>query len=300
VALIECVPNVSEGRRSEIVAALAEAIRGAGGVRLLDCSADAAHHRSVFTFAGPPEAIARAVIALFARAVADIDLRTHRGEHPRLGAVDVVPLVPLDGADMAACVQLARSIGAEVAERFQVPIFLYGEAASSPARKPLENLRRGGFEGLAARMQTAEWAPDFGPATPHPTAGASIIGARPLLIAYNVNLDSTSIEVARAVAASVRTRTGGLPAVKALGLRLGEHGVAQVSMNLTNYQETSIRQAFDAVTREAGHRGVGILDSEIVGLAPAAALDRETAEHIKLRNFSEDLILERRLAGSSG
>src|SRR5437763_5117567 len=186
--LIECIPNVSEGRRREVVAAMADAVRRVPNVRLLDFSSDASHNRSVFTLVGDAAGVEQAVLALFERAVADIDLRAHKGEHPRLGAVDVVPFVPIDGVTMAECVELAKRVGAAIAGRFGVPVYLYEEAASTPARRNLEDIRRGEFEGLAARMATPDWAPDFGPRAPHPSAGASVVGARMPLIAHNINL----------------------------------------------------------------------------------------------------------------
>src|SRR5581483_4555096 len=186
--IIECIPNVSEGRRADVVGRMAAAMAAVPGVRLLDRSSDPSHNRSVFTLAGDKAGVSAAVLALFERAVADIDLRTHKGEHPRLGAVDVVPFVPIDGVTMAECVELAKSVGAAVAERFHVPVYLYEEASTNPARKNLEDIRRGEFEGLADKMKTGGWAPDFGPASPHPGAGASVIGARMALIAYNINL----------------------------------------------------------------------------------------------------------------
>src|SRR6185295_15548473 len=202
--VIECVPNVSEGRRPEIIAAMAEAIRAVDGVRLLDHSSDPSHHRSVFTLAGDAGGVERAVLALFERAVARIDLRTHSGEHPRLGAVDVVPFVPIVGVVMADCVALAKRVGAEVAARFQLPVYLYEEASTNPARKNLEDIRRGEFEGLAAKMATAGWTPDFGPAAPHVTAGAAVIGARMALVAYNINLATDRLDVAKKIAAAIR------------------------------------------------------------------------------------------------
>src|SRR5437867_5388380 len=184
--LIECIPNVSEGRRQAVVAAMADAVRRVPSVRLLDFSSDTSHNRSVFTLVGDAAGVEQAVLALFERAVADIDLRTHKGEHPRLGAVDVVPFVPIEGVTMNDCVELARKVGREIAARFDIPVFLYEEASSNPARKNLEDIRRGEFEGLAAKMASPDWAPDFGPATPHPTAGAMVVGARMALIAYNI------------------------------------------------------------------------------------------------------------------
>jgi glutamate formiminotransferase len=297
--LIECVPNVSEGRRAAVLADLASAVTSVAGVRLLDYSGDTSHNRSVFTLAGGRQPIFDAVLALYERAIAEIDLRSHRGAHPRLGAVDVVPFVPLaGGATMDECVSLAEEVGAEVAERFEIPVYLYEAAARHPARSRLEDVRRGGFEALASRMLLPEWAPDFGPARPHPTAGASAIGARQLLIAYNVNLATTDLGIARQIAAVIRERNGGLPGVKALGLRLEDRGIVQVSMNLTDHERTSMKRAYDAVAREAAAHQVGVLESEVIGLIPAAALGGATPEDLKLRDFTEGKILERRLEGA--
>ena len=208
--IIECIPNVSEGRRPEVVESIAEAIRAVDGARLLDYSSDASHNRSVFTLAGDAAAVKAAVLAMYSRAIEAIDLREHSGEHPRLGAVDVVPFVPIEGVTMAACVALAKDVAAEVASRFGVPVYLYEEASSNPARKNLEDIRRGEFEGLAAKMATPGWAPDYGPSTPHASAGASVIGARMPLIAYNINLATDRLDVARKVANAVRHSSGGL------------------------------------------------------------------------------------------
>ena len=293
--VIECVPNVSEGRRPEIIARMADAIRAVAGVRLLDHSSDAAHNRSVFTFAGDAAGVERAVLALFERAVADIDLRTQRGEHPRLGAVDVVPFVPIDGVTMADCAALAKKVGAEVAARFQVPVYLYEEASANPARKNLEDIRRGEFEGLAAKMATAGWAPDFGPATPHPSAGAAVIGARMPLIAYNINLATDRLDVAKKIAAAIRHSSGGYRFVKAMGIRLEARGIVQVSMNLTNYEKTPIFRVFETVKREAERYGVAVLESEIVGLVPSAALMSAAEFHLQMSGFTLDQILEHKL-----
>src|SRR5713101_3654809 len=293
--LIECVPNVSEGRRPEIVAAIADAIRAVAGVRLLDYSSDASHNRSVFTFAGDANGVEQAVMALFARAVSDIDLRTHRGEHPRLGAVDVVPFVPIEGATMADCVALAKRVGAAVADRFQIPVYLYEEASSNPARKNLEDIRRGEFEGLAAKMATALWKPDFGPATPHATAGATVVGARMPLIAYNINLATNRLDVAKKIAAAIRQSSGGYRFVKAMGITLESRGIVQVSMNLTNYEKTPMFRVFETVKREAERYGVSILESEIVGLVPAAALVDVAGFYLQLEGFKTDQVLENKL-----
>jgi glutamate formiminotransferase len=295
MALIECVPNVSEGRRPEVIESLADAVRSVRGVRLLDYSSDAAHNRSVFTMAGDREALKTAVLALFERAVAAIDLRSHRGEHPRIGAVDVVPFVPIEGVTSDACVALAKDTAADVARRFQIPVFLYEDAASSPARTHLEDIRRGEFEGLAAKMALSEWAPDYGPPAPHPTAGASVIGARMPLIAYNINLATDRLEVAKKIASAIRQSSGGFRYVKAMGVRLEDRGIVQVSMNLTNYEKTPIYRVFDTVKHEAARYGVNILESEIVGLVPSAALVSTAEYFLQLERFTPTQILEARL-----
>ena len=293
--MIECVPNISEGRRLDVVHAIADAVRAVAGVRLLDVSSDAAHNRSVLTMAGPAEPLKAAVLALYSAALQHIDLRTHAGEHPRLGAVDVVPFVPIEGVTMDECVALARDTAREVAARFHLPVFLYEDAATSPARRNLADIRRGEFEGLAAKLAQAEWQPDFGPSRPHPTAGATVIGARMALIAFNVNLATDRLDVAKTIAATVRFSSGGLPFVKALGLALADRGIVQVSMNLTNYEQTPVAVAFDAVAQEAERRGVDVLESEIVGLVPAAALPQAAETRLKLAHFMPEQVLERRL-----
>ena len=293
--VIECVPNVSEGRRPEIVAAMADAIRAIEGVRLLDYSSDASHNRSVLTLAGDAPGVERAVLALVERAVAAIDLRTHRGEHPRMGAVDVVPFVPIEGVTMADCVALARKVGAEIARRFNVPVYLYEEASNNPARKNLEDIRRGEFEGLAAKMASEGWAPDFGPASPHSSAGATVVGARMPLIAYNINLATNRLDVAKKIAAAIRHSSGGYRFVKAMGIMLEERGIVQVSMNLTNYEKTPIFRVFETVKREAERYGVQVLESEIVGLVPSAALNAAAEFYLQIEGFKADQVLENRL-----
>jgi glutamate formiminotransferase len=295
MAIIECIPNVSEGRRPDVVARLAEAIRRTPGVRLLDHSSDASHNRSVFTMAGGADAVKQAVLALFETALPAIDLRNHTGEHPRLGAVDVVPFVPIEGVTMPECVALAKDVGAEVADRFQVPVFLYEEASNNPLRKNLEDIRRGEFEGLAAKMRTQGWQPDFGPAQPHPSAGASVVGARMPLIAYNINLATDRLDVAKKCAAAIRHSSGGFRFVKAMGITLEDRGIVQVSMNLTNYQKTPMFRVFDVVKREAARYGVAVLESEIVGLVPSAALVATAEHHLQLSGFSAAQVLENKL-----
>jgi len=297
--LIECIPNVSEARRADVIASIAESIRAVPTVRLLDVSSDASHNRSVFTLVGDAAGVERAVIGLFARAVAEIDLRTHRGEHPRVGAVDVVPFVPIEGVTMADCVALARKVGAEVAERFGVPVFLYEEASTDPLRRNLEDIRRGEFEGLAAKMASPGWAPDFGPSAPHPRAGASVIGARMALIAYNINLATDRLDVAKKIAAAIRQSSGGFRFVKAMGIKLDDRGIVQVSMNLTNFEKTPIFRVFDTVKREAERHGVAVLESEIVGLVPSAALTAAAGHYLQLERFTPEQVLENKLRAES-
>jgi len=289
--LIECVPNVSEGRQSAVIAGCVQAVRGAGA-RLLDVSSDAAHNRSVLTFVGDEDTVARAVLELFDCAMAHIDLRRHDGVHPRIGAVDVTPFVPLGATSLQECVALARRVGAAVAERFALPVYLYEAAASRPDRANLANVRRGQFEGLAARLADPLWAPDFGPSVPHASAGAAAIGARRPLIAFNINLATDRIDVARRIAASIRESSGGLPCVKALGVPLVDRGLVQVTMNLTDFRVTSMQEVFARVSAEAQRYGVEVAGSQIVGLVPAAALSAAASASLKLREFSDACVLE--------
>jgi glutamate formiminotransferase len=298
VPVIECVPNISEGRRPEVVERIVSALRRVPGARLLDWSSDASHNRSVITLAGDAEALKAAVLVLFEQAIAAIDLRTHTGEHPRMGAVDVVPFVPIEGVTMEDCVALAKETARAVADRFDVPVYLYEEASSNPLRKNLEDIRRGEFEGLAAKMANEGWAPDFGPSIPHASAGATVIGARMPLIAYNINLNTNRLDVAREIAAAVRFSSGGFRYVKAMGITLADRNIVQVSMNLTNFEKTPILRVFEAVKREAERHGVSVLESEIVGLVPAAALLDVALTTLQLTAFSRDQVLENKLRES--
>ena len=293
---IECVPNISEGRRLDVINGLTETLRAVPGLRVLDVQSDPTHNRSVFTLAGTAEGMTAGIPKLFEGAIAAIDLRTHDGEHPRLGAVDVVPFIPIDGVTMAECVTLAKTIAADVAARFGLPVYLYENASTNAARKNLEDIRRGEFEGLAAKMAQPAWAPDFGPAAPHVSAGASVIGARMPLIAYNINLATNRLAVAKKIAAAIRMSSGGLRFVKAMGIPLEDRGIVQVSMNLTNYEKTPIYRVFDLVKREAERYGVQVLESEIVGLVPSAALTQTAEYFLRLEGFSSNQILEKKLA----
>jgi glutamate formiminotransferase len=247
------------------------------------------------TLAGEAAPLKTAILALFEQAVAAIDLRTHRGEHPRLGAVDVVPFVPIEGVTMQECVELAKETAAAVAESFRVPVFLYEEASTNPVRKNLEDIRRGEFEGIAAKMAKAEWKPDFGPSVPHPTAGATVIGARMPLIAYNINLATDRLDVAKKIAAAIRHSSGGFRFVKAMGITLEDRRIVQVSMNLTNYEKTPMYRVFEVVKREAARYGVNVLESEVVGLVPAAALVATAEYFLRLESFKNDQVLETKL-----
>jgi glutamate formiminotransferase len=295
--LIECVPNFSEGRNPEIVAALAAAACSVAGVVLLDQEMDADHNRSVLTLAGPPEAVGEAAIRAVGKAVELIDLNRHRGVHPRIGAADVVPFVPVEGVALEDCVRIAGRVGEEIWRRFQVPVYFYEAAARRPGRVNLEDIRRGQFEGLREEVAVnQERAPDVGEARLHPTAGATVVGARKFLIAYNINLGSADLEIARRIAQAIRFSSGGFRYVKAMGVLLGSRNLAQVSMNLTDFEQTPLHRVFEAVRVEAGRYGVQIVGSEIVGLIPKRALEMAAEFFLRCENFRPDLVLENRLA----
>jgi glutamate formiminotransferase len=293
--VIESVPNISEGRRPEVLEAAVAAMKAVPGLRVLDVQSDKDHNRSVLTVVGDERSLKDGLLALFEVATSRIDLRNHEGEHPRVGAVDVVPFIPIEGASMKDCVALAREVGQTVAERFQVPVFLYEEAAAAPHRRNLEDVRRGQFEGLAERMRDPLWQPDFGPAAPHPSAGAVVVGARMPLIAYNINLGTPDVEIARRIAKAIRHSSGGYRFVKAMGVMLEERNVAQVSVNMTDYKKTPLFRVFETVRSEAARYGVSVIGSEIVGLVPSQALI-DTADHfLRLEDFDPTQILERKI-----
>lgn len=293
--IIECVPNVSEGRDRESVEAMAKAVRQTAGVRLLDVSSDAAHNRSVLTFVGDAAALRAAVLALFRAALSRIDLRSHRGEHPRMGAVDVVPFIPVRGSTVEECVALSRDVGGAIAAEFGVPVYLYEDSASAEHRRNLAEVRKGQFEGFADKMKDPRWAPDFGPSAPHPTAGAVAVGARPFLIAYNINLATRDLTIADRIAKAIRHLSGGFRYVKAMGVELADRGLVQVSINLTNFRKTPLHRVFDCVRAEAERHGVAIVGSEIVGLAPADALYAAAEHYLRLEGFSAEQVLETKL-----
>src|ERR1043166_8730874 len=274
--IVECVPNFSEGRKAEVVARLVEAVEGVEGALVLGTHVDPDHNRSVVTFVAPPEAVVEAAVRVVARAAELIDLNAHAGQHPRMGACDVLPFVPIRGVSVEECVALAHEAGERVWRELGIPVYFYESAAKGPER-----------------------APDVGEARLHPTAGALVVGVRPLLVAYNVTLNTRDVSVARRIARAGRERAGGLLHLKALGFELESRGVVQVSMNLTSYERTNLHQAFEAVRREAERLGVEVIASEIVGLVPQAALDRAAAHFLKLENYSPDLVLENRIAAAA-
>jgi glutamate formiminotransferase len=294
-ALIEAIPNVSEGRDAARLDRLA-AVVGAAGATLLDRTADPSHHRAVFTFAADAVTIARAATALAGAAVAEIDLTAHAGVHPRIGALDVLPFVPLGGATLADAVAIAHAVGHDIGETLGVPVFFYEAASRPPHRRSLEAIRRGGLAGLAARLHEPAWTPDHGPRTLHPTAGAMAVGARGPLVAWNLVLDRPDLALARRIARTIRTSNGGLPCVKALGLPLAHTGQVQVSMNLTDYRTTSMAEVFTAVEIEAQRGGASVAGSEIIGLVPRAALEDFATVAPTFASRHRAAVLEDRLA----
>jgi len=295
-SLVECVPNFSEGRRPQTIRSIGEAIAGVESACVLDTHVDPDHNRSVITFVAEPERAVRAAVNAVRRASELIDMRVHQGEHPRLGATDVLPFVPIRGVTMDDCVRLAHEAGAAIARELSIPVYFYEKAARRPERVNLEDVRRGALELLRQEIAiNAERVPDEGPAQVHDSAGAIAVGARAILIAFNVILHSDDLAVARQIARAIRARNGGLPFVKALGFRLQTRGQVQVSMNLVNYKVTGMTEVYDAIAREADRLQVGIDTAEIVGLVPRDALDHNAAYFPKLENFSESKILEHQI-----
>ena len=295
--IVEVVPNFSEGRDAAKVDAITEAIRSVRGIAILDREMDADHNRSVVTFAGPATAVVEAAFRGVERAIGLIDLRYHTGVHPRVGAVDVVPFVPVEGVTLEDCVRLANELGMRLWESLQVPVYLYEAAARRPDRINLENIRRGQFEGLRDEVRTnPNRHPDFGNAELHPSAGATVVGARKFLIAYNINLNTADVEIAKRIAKGIRFSSGGFRYVKSMGVPLASRNLAQVSMNLTDFEQTPIHRVFETVRAEAARHGASIVGSEIVGLIPKRALEMTAEWYLQLENFHPSLVLENRLA----
>jgi glutamate formiminotransferase len=292
--LLECVPNVSEGRDPDKIDAIAQEVRHTAGVRLLHVASDPDHHRTVFTFIREPEAVGRASLAMARKALELIDMRLHRGAHPRLGAVDVVPFVPIQGVTMEEAVSVAREVGRRLGE-MGVPVYFYEEAATVPERKDLPSIRKGEYEGLPEKLGNPRWKPDEGPDRFDPKVGASVVGARFPLIAYNVNLRTTDLALAKEIAKKVRFKDGGFPHVRAMGVELKEKGMVQVSMNLTNYRITGIHTVFDFICEEALRHGVEVEESELIGLIPLQVVEDLLKHYLKCRGFSIHQIIEQRI-----
>lgn len=294
--LIECVPNFSEGKRPEVINKIISVIKSVPGVSVLDKEMDASHNRSVITIVGEGPAVKSAAFAGAKKAMELIDLTKHKGEHPRIGATDVIPFIPLQGSTMDDCVKLAQELGREIGDKLNIPIYLYESAASRPERKNLADVRKGQFEGLRKELgRNPERKPDFGPEKMHPTAGATAVGARFFLIAYNINLTSSDVKIAKKIARTIRESSGGLPAVKALGVFLKDKNLAQITMNLINYRVTGMKKVFETVKQEAEKLGTKILESELIGLLPAEALVGTAPEELLMSNFNPNMIIENRL-----
>lgn len=290
--IIECVPNFSEGRDQKIIRSIASVFKSFPNVRLADFSSDVDHHRSVFTFLGRPDDVLEAALAACGRALELIDMRNQLGVHPRLGAVDVVPFIPLEKAKMKDAVDMAHHFGQEFHKRFHVPIYYYGHAALDDKRFALPDIHHGGYEGLEEKIARVEGKPDVGAVRFNARAGATVVGAREILVAYNVNLDSDDLSLAKHIASRIREKGGGLKHIRAIGLRLKERGLVQVSMNLTHCRETSLKTAFNRVRELAAEGGAGILESELIGLVPRYAFAGATPGQLKLKDFDGSRLLE--------
>lgn len=293
--IVECVPNFSEGRDLKKIDQIVAPFRTKQGVKLLDYSNDEDHNRLVVTVVGEPEALCEAVIEAIGVAVSLIDLTTHSGQHPRMGAVDVVPFIPIKNVSMEEAIELSKQVGEKVAELYQLPVFLYEKSATASHRENLAAVRKGEFEGMAEKIRLPEWKPDFGPAERHPTAGTVAIGARMPLVAYNINLSTNNLDIATKIAKNIRHVNGGLRFVKAMGVELKERNITQVSINMTDYSKTALYRAFELTRIEARRYGVSIVGSEIIGLVPMEALIDTAAYYLGLEEFSMQQVLESRI-----
>src|SRR6056297_2221657 len=293
--LLECIPNFSEGRDTEKIEKIVNPFRTTDGVKLLDYSADKDHNRLVITALGGPEELKEAVFKASQIAVDIIDLNKHEGEHPRMGAVDVVPFTPVKNVEMEEAIELSKEVGKKLSEKLDLPIYLYEESASNSQRKNLANIRKGEFEDFSEKIKKEEWKPDYGKAEIHPTAGATVVGARMPLVAFNINLDTDNLDIANKIAKKVRHSSGGLRYCKAIGVELKERGIVQVSMNMTNYTKTALYQTFEMVKFEAERYGINIIGSELIGLLPAQALYDVAEYYLGLEDFEGEQIMENRL-----
>ena len=292
--LVECVPNFSEGRRPEVIEAIAEEVRQVANVKLLDVKADPSHNRVVVTFVGEPQAVKQAAFNCCKKAAELIDMEKHHGEHPRIGATDVIPFIPVKNVSMEECAQLADELAQEIAAKLNIPVYLYEEAAKIPGRKALPDIRKGQYEGLKTEISKPERRPDYGPAQLHPTAGATVVGARQFPIAYNINLDTSDVNIAKKIANSIREAKGGYKYVRAMGVtvQIGDRDIAQVTINMVNYQGTPLFRVFETVKSEAARYGVNVLGSEIIGLTPMQALLDAAEFYLRLDGFDRKQVLE--------
>jgi len=294
--IVECIPNFSEGRDKEKIETIVNVFRGVEGVKLLDYSSDADHNRSVVTVVGEPEALEKAIINMAEKVYENIDMSTHTGAHPRMGALDVVPFVPIDGITMEECVEIANRVGRVIAEKFNIPVYLYEKAATASHRENLATVRKGQYEGFFEKIKEDKWAPDYGPKEVNVKGGCVAIAARQPLVAFNVNLGTDNLQIADTIAKTVRHLGGGLRFAKAMGVMLEDRNIAQVSMNLVNYEKTAVYRAFEMVKMEAKRYGVPVVGSEVIGLVPMAALINSAEYYLQIENFSMDQILERRIS----
>ncbi|HOO74911.1 MAG: glutamate formimidoyltransferase [Thermotogae bacterium] len=293
--IIECVPNFSEGRDHEKIEKIVSVFRGKEGVKLLDYSSDADHNRSVVTLVGEPEALKEAILEFVGVAIKEIDMTKHTGQHPRMGAVDVIPFIPVKDVTTDECVELSKEIGNLIWTKYNFPVFLYEKSASSKERQNLSNIRKGQFEGMPEKIKSEQWKPDFGENKIHPTAGVVAVGARPPLVAFNVNLNTSDIKIADKIARNIRNLNGGYKYVKAMGVELTDRGIVQVSINMTDFNKTALYRVFETIKFEAARWGVSIAGSEIIGLVPMMALIDTAEYYLGLENFKSEQILETRI-----
>ena len=293
--IVECIPNFSEGRNKEVIEYVIDAVRGQDEVKLLDYSSDSDHNRTVVTFIGSPEGVTKAIINMAERVYEKIDMRVHEGAHPRMGALDVVPFVPVSEVTVDECIEISKNVGKIIGEKFSIPVYLYEDSASRPERQNLAKIRKGQYEGFFEKIKDPAWIPDFGPQKVNERGGCVAVGARFALVAFNVNLDTANVEIADKIAKIVRNIGGGLRFVKAMGVKLEDRNISQVSMNLVNYEKTAVYRAFEMVKMEAKRYGVNVIGSEVIGLVPMAALIQASEYYLQIENFSMNQILEKRV-----
>lgn len=293
--VVECIPNFSEGRDKEVIEKIIDAVRNKEGIKLLDYSSDKDHNRTVVTFVGEPEIVEEAILDMAGKVYENIDMAKHKGEHPRMGALDVVPFVPISEVKMEECIDMAIRVGKVIGEKYNVPVYLYEEAATFPERQNLAKVRKGQYEGFFEKIKDSKWIPDFGPGEMNSRSGCMAIGARVPLVAFNVNLGTDNIEIATNIAKNIRHIGGGLRYVKAMGVSLQERNIVQVSMNLVNYEKTAVYRAFEMIKMEAKRYGVPVVGSEVIGLLPMAVLIGAAEYYLQIEDFSMEQILEKRI-----